>query len=206
VADFFTNSNRFLNGQVRIKKMKKILLVIIALSLFACKKRDVLDEKEFELYTIKKGFQHSTTRVRVLRKDEINFIFKFDETAIYTTSNPSRQADINKLFGFSDCGAKHQENSARIGWRWYEDKLELFAYYYNNSERDQEYITTILPGKEYSCKISAKSGEYIFNVDNIIVKVPRSCTGSKSVKYYLYPFFGGSEVAPHDINIWIKER
>jgi hypothetical protein len=186
--------------------MRKILLVIFACSFLACKKQDIIEQKDFELFVIKKGYQSSSTKVRLLRKDEINFKFKFNETAIYTTSNPSRQGDINKLFGFSDCGAKHHENSARIGWRWYNDRLELFAYYYNDSERGQDFITTIVPGQEYTGKISAKPSEYVFTIENITVKVARTCEGKKSFKYYLYPFFGGSEAAPQDINIWIKDK
>jgi len=33
----------------------------------------------------------------------------------------------------------------------------------------------------------------------------RASSTATAVGYKLYPYFGGDEAAPHDINIWIKE-
>jgi hypothetical protein len=35
--------------------------------------------------------------------------------------------------------------------------------------------------------------------------MPRKSTTIKAVGYKLYPYFGGDELAPHPVSIWIKE-
>jgi hypothetical protein len=35
--------------------------------------------------------------------------------------------------------------------------------------------------------------------------MPRLASTRKAKGYQLYPYFGGDEVAPHLINIWVKE-
>ena len=38
----------------------------------------------------------------------------------------------------------------------------------------------------------------------MIVYIPRSSTTAKGDGYELYPYFGGDEIAPHDINVLDK--
>lgn len=57
----------------------------------------------------------------------------FTKETAYRTKNPSNQADINKLVGFSDCfSLHHHRNSARFGWAWEPEQMvmKLFAYTY----------------------------------------------------------------------------
>ena len=58
----------------------------------------------------------------------MNFIAKFDNTAIYPAviTDYNHAYDMNKLYGFSE-GFNNQYNSARIGWRWLNGELQLFA-------------------------------------------------------------------------------
>jgi len=60
----------------------------------------------------------------------------FDDSTNYRTAVPSKQGDINKLYGTSDCGAFHMNASARWGWRFNttSNLIELFAFgeYYGN--------------------------------------------------------------------------
>jgi hypothetical protein len=54
-------------------------------------------------------------------------------------------------------------------------------------------------------KLAFKSDRYIFTVnDTNIVEVPKNCNYT-GLRYKLYPYFGGNELAPHEINIWIEE-
>lgn len=53
----------------------------------------------------------------------------------------------------------------------------------------------------YSIKIEAN--KYIFAVDGTTIEMPRFSTSPNG--YKLYPYFGGDEVAPHEIKIRIKE-
>ena len=74
-------------------------------------------QQQFIKYTIRKGQQYSDQNAFVATEyQELKFIVKFDASAIYQTSNPANQYDINKLYGFSDNNANHQDYSARFGW------------------------------------------------------------------------------------------
>ena len=162
-------------------------------------------EPETITYTISKG-EHSSSgsSFKRLNTQKVRFEVTFDKSAIYTTTDPSNQADINKLYGLSDCGNQHHVNSARFGWRWYNNQLELHAYTYLAQARKSEYITSIPLDKAALCELTLDNGKYIFNVNGVQVTLPRGCNG-KMDAYQLYPYFGGDEVAPHDIKIYIKE-
>jgi len=69
---------------------------------------------------------------------EVAYRITFDNSAIYTTQDPANQADINKLFGLSDCSSHHQTNSGRFGWRWYSNQLEIHAYNYVSGVRQTQ--------------------------------------------------------------------
>lgn len=133
------------------------------------------------------------------------FKVKFDSTAIYTTVDPVNQTDINKLFGFSDNNAAHHQYSARFGWRWSENALRLFGYTYNAGRRSFKELGTVRPGVENECSISVYENNYIFSLNGSKTSMPRESKTEEIAGYQLYPYFGGDEVAPHDIFIWIKE-
>ncbi|MDX5422996.1 MAG: hypothetical protein LPK14_12135, partial [Hymenobacteraceae bacterium] len=118
--------------------------------------------------------------------------------------DPANQADINKLYGLSDCSTDHHTNSARFGWRWYENRLEIHAYTYLNTVRRSALIGTVALGAPATYELQLKDGEYLFILNGKRLALPRACTG-KGEGYQLYPYFGGDETAPHDISIVIKE-
>jgi hypothetical protein len=158
-----------------------------------------------EEYIIKKGSHQSNNGIKRHISDELKFKVLFDESSIYATKNSINQASINKLFGFSDCGTHHHQNSARIGWRYFNEKLELLAYVYNQGERDSQSLAFIEPGKIYSLSIRAEGDNYIFSSGNSEVKIAKGCSNNQSFRYKLFPYFGGREPAPHDIRIIIEE-
>jgi len=133
------------------------------------------------------------------------FSVLFDSSAIYTLANKSNQSDINKLYGFSDNNTEHHVNSARIGWRWSDNALRLFAYVYNNEQRSSLEIATVSINKEIICSIEVRIDEYHFSVNGIGKMMPRASTTATAKGYKLYPYFGGDEKAPHKISIRIKE-
>jgi len=134
----------------------------------------------------------------------MRFAVTFDSTAIYTTTNPANQGDINKLYGVSDCGSDHQTNSARFGWRWFNGKLELHAYTYLNKVRKSAYIGDIPLGKATVCELKLENEQYTFSASGHTVSLPRACNGA-GAGYQLYPYFGGDEAAPHQVTIAIQE-
>jgi hypothetical protein len=160
---------------------------------------------QFIKYTIQKGNQYCDGNTyKAIETSEMKFAVKFDSTAIYETQSPENQYDINKLYGFSDNNADHHQYSARFGWRWSDKALRLFAYIYNKGLVTSQELTTIEIGSEVICSIKVTSTNYLFTVNDITTQLPRMATTEKAKGYQLYPYFGGDEVAPHQINIWIK--
>jgi hypothetical protein len=163
------------------------------------------DPKGFTRYTIRQGSQFCDQSIyAAVETNQMNFIVLFDSSAIYQTSMAENQDDINKLFGFSDNNSDHHQYSARFGWRWSDHALRLFAYVYNEGERISKEISTVNIGKEINCSIQVKGDHYVFTADGVTETMPRIASTEKGKGYQLYPYFGGDEVAPHEINIWIR--
>lgn len=185
-------------------KQRLTNLLFFLIPCFLLSSCDVIDgKKEYKTYIIPKGGHKSNNELSWFRGDELRFLAKFDHTACYSTVDPYNQEDVNKLYGISDCGDGHHRNSARFAWRWFNDKIEIFAYCYKDKERISIYLASVDPEEEQEYKIKINENEYVFSLKGETVVIPRSC--SKGSKYYLFPFFGGDEIAPHDISIKIKE-
>lgn len=166
----------------------------------------VVNENAFVRYTIIQGQQFCDKNVYTpIDKAALNFIVKFDSSAVYENLDTSNQRDINKLFGCSDNNAQHHLYSARFGWRWNDKALHLFAYVYNGGVQTNKELTTVEIGKEVNCSIKIKGNQYTFTVDGKTETMPRESTTATAIGYKLYPYFGGDEHAPHTISIWIKE-
>ncbi|TAD82384.1 MAG: hypothetical protein EAY75_16500 [Bacteroidetes bacterium] len=136
---------------------------------------------------------------------ELRYRVIFDSSCVYSTVDPKNQIDINKLFGFADNNSFHQVNSARIGWRWLNDGLELLGYVYNNGTRSFQYITTVSLFEHHDCFIRVVGGEYIFTVDNSVsITMPRASKNATAQGYLLFPYFGGDETAPKNITILMQ--
>lgn len=164
------------------------------------------NSKEYVQYTIKKGDQYSDKNgFLAVNYSELTFKVRFDSSAIYTTTDPANQKDVNKLFGFSDNNADHHVFSARFGWRWSNNALRLFAYTYNNSTLSLKEMGTVPIGSEATCSIKVTNDNYIFSLNkNATVTMPRLSKTPAGSGYQLFPYFGGNETAPHDIKICIK--
>ena len=192
--------------------LKQLLAFALAASfiLFSCEtstvtNTDSLPEPEATIsYIIKKGEQSTQSTVKFRDTSKIRFEAVFDNSAIYTSTLPANQADINKLYGASDCGTNHHANSARFGWRWYNGRLEIHAYTYLNGKRNTAYITSVKLGEPSAYELALEDNQYRFIVNGESIVLPRACTGITE-GYQLYPYFGGDELAPHDITIRIKE-
>ncbi len=186
-----------------MKLLIYITLLLLVLCLLACGKVELDNHK---VYTIKKGEHSSGNNFKGQTSEVLKFEAKFDETAKYKTVLASNQYDINKLYGFSDCNQQHHNNSARFGWRWFKDKLEIHAYVYNGGVRSSKLIKSVGIGETHNYELSIQSNDYYrFKVDGTVVDLDRDDNCEIGVYYKLYPYFGGDETAPHDITITIKE-
>ena len=197
--------------------MKRSILFLLAgaLLLTGCKKNtetlvtnsssNSIANGQFVKYTIRKGNQYCDQNVfRSVSVRDLKFTARFDSSAIYQTKDPSNQYDINKLYGFSDNNADHHSYSARFGWRWSDNALRLFAYIYNEGSMSSKELGTIAIGSQANCEIKVDSSTYIFTLNGTSTSMPRLSTTTTGSGYQLYPYFGGDETAPHDINIWIR--
>jgi hypothetical protein len=141
----------------------------------------------------------------------LEFSAAFNETNIYTLPG-IEQADVNKLYGVSDCGRHHMETSARFGWRWYQGRLEVLAFTHSDGTwKHSDVLGVAELGRAYSFKIELSSDRrhYLYTFNNgTPVKMERGCSSASMAGYILNPYFGGTETAPHDmqLSIWREER
>jgi hypothetical protein len=185
-----------------------VSFIIIVELLISCTKpvMEQMDVKQdaFKAYIIPKGAHYSNqSTVHQLIIDEMQFKVQFDSSAVYTTISPENQYDINKLWGFTE-GTDNHLNSARLGWGYNENKLKLYGYAYANGLRNSVEICSVELNTPIDCNIKISEGLYLFTVNGKTKSLPRSVIGTNTVGYQLYPYFGGDETAPHDIQILIK--
>jgi hypothetical protein len=184
-------------------KFSAAVLLILSMVCFGC-------EPEAELsrtFKISKGEHYSVPRiVDVLESNTFQFKAKFNSSAIYQFSDEGFQDSKNKLMGFSDCNSQHHENSARFAWQWYDDQLEIYAYCYVDGKRVEEYVGVVQLNDFNDYQISITADEYIFKLnEKPAVKIKRGHVCDKGVYYLLWPYFGGSIAAPHDVTIDIVQ-
>ena len=161
----------------------------------------------FTTYTILQGEQYCVGNAYpVYVTSAMYFTVKFDSSDIYTSQLASNQYDYNKLYGFSDNMSDHHSFSARFGWRWCNNHIELSAYTYNDGVRSIKDLGGIDLNKEHNCAIMVSGSQYDFVLDGDTTSVPRTSTTAQAMGYKLLPYFGGDEVAPHTMTIQIREN
>lgn len=141
----------------------------------------------------------------IYQQSSLKFKAIFDSSCIYTNADPSNQADINKLYGFSDCQTLHHANSARFGWNWMNGKLHIHAYCYIDSVRQYKELGIVDLNKEIDCSIDLLPGKYVFTLNGKKDTMERHCSDTAAYGVKLFPYFGGDEPAPQDVRIRIKE-
>jgi hypothetical protein len=198
-----------------IRPMKTLALYAVAyvLAFCSCRKEsgpgNLLTPAlipSFKQFIIPQGAHYATENgFKALEVAELKFMVKFDSSAIYQTTDPQNQYDINKLYGFSDNDSQHHLYSARFGWRWSDGALRIFAYTYNNGVRESKELSTVSIGKEVECSIKVVGEVYQFVMDGKAQIMPRLSLTPVAKGYQLYPYFGGNEVAPHEVRIRIRE-
>ena len=194
-------------------KRLSLRLIVMSLLLYACEKDQVqqstaiAEKPAFHDYLIKKGNNFcEDAGFTVLYTNVIKARVIFDSSAIYTSMLPENQGDINKLIGFSDCATEHQQNSARLGWLWNGQKLMIYAYTYVNYERISKVIGPVELNTPFACSVRAEHEYFYFTVGNYSDSIRRYCPDFAGQRYKLNPYFGGDEVAPHDVHIGIAEE
>lgn len=188
-----------------MKKTLSLLTLLFCLFLACNEEIEVDPDTGFEIYTIGSGQHSSIVRTEPFAGNGISVIVKFDDSAIYTLQDPGNQADINKLIGFSDCGQHHQSESARFGWRWYEDELQILAYVYSDGNLTWELMGAIALNEEVTLELSKNEDQYVFTGTGLqTTTVSRTASCESGENYWLWPYFGGDEPAPHTVRVELK--
>jgi hypothetical protein len=185
-----------------------VLFICLALNACKCNKATTTQPAipGYTQYVIPKGSHYAAENTyRPLRLRKLTFSAIFDSSCIYNAQAKENAGDISKLYGFSDCNTAHHENSARFGWRWYDESLQIFAYCYANGKRQWKLLGDIPIGTPVAMSISVEQDQYVFEMNGKTGRLSRNCSAEYAEGYKLYPYFGGDEAAPHEIRIWIKE-
>lgn len=164
----------------------KLLIIKIILTLFlfltvGCSSPEV---NTYQKYVIKENTHK--TRVKPLSNP---YFVKFDSTIIYNLKNDD-QYDLNKLPGWSK-NINPRHTSHRIGFRLNNSKELIEMYNYRYFYKEREYREEI-------------SDSLLYGVYEIGEEIIISYPDSLNINTNLY--FGGNEKAPHDINIYIKNK
>lgn len=173
------------------------LIIVAVLDLFLSK--DSPSEKN---YKIRKGRHRSTYSVDHV-KGNLLFTFKFTEEHHYRhIPGWENNDDINKLYGLTTLFI-HQ-NSVRIGWRENVDGMfELFQYTYKNGMRIYSSLYLAFEGEKLL--ISIESGDRSGKITIIGTNAVESKFYiGKRPKYAAYPYFGGDQPAPKEMNFFIS--
>ena len=181
-------------------------IFLFVLSIACNKEIDPPDQSGFIAYTIPKGGHYALqSSVKPFNGNVLSYTVRFDSSAIYYTSDPKNQADVNKVFGFSD-NNHHHETSARFGWNWDGRQLQLYAYCYSAGVRSVLPLESVDINREYLCSIKVLSDRYEFSLSGSKFYISRSSSSLQATGYHLYPYFGGDETAPHEITIFLREE
>ena len=181
---------------------KMFLLLTATVFLFGCEETADLTRT----FVVQQGEHYASPRlVQSLQSNTLNFKATFDESAIYYFEETGFQDSKNKLLGFSDCNSLHHENSARFAWQWYKEQLEIYAYCYVDGVRVEKFIGQISINHENRYQLKVTSSYYVFTLnDQEPVYISRGTTCDKGVYYMLWPYFGGTLPAPHDVSVAIE--
>ena len=134
---------------------------------------------------------------------------KFDESCRYDLQGPD-QYDTNKLVGIGYLW-HHHNDSARFGWRYVPSlgQIELLAYCYVDGVRIIQPLCMCDIGKHYEITLMNYYRNYIFRVVNEnrerIGDWSQAREHKKKLQYRLGLFFGGNQVAPHEMKIQIEK-
>ena len=192
-----------------------------AFTLFLCfvgLKGAITDEefhgKTGKIYIIKEGRHNSNNRIPKLylfrknKKQKISRCFKFSNSCLYKIEGPNNYA-INKLTGFSmGLFDEPMTNSYRFGWNCCKEngKISMYAFYHVNKRMLYEYMGDIPTEKDHTfiiekdidyvnfSIIDKKTNEEILKTSVVLNFKKKWCFG-----WRLFPYFGGTCKAPHDI-------
>ena len=176
--------------------MYKLLPFALIISFCGCTK-----PVSWKEYDIRKGDHYCGIHYGTLTSQVLRFEANFSSSCIYCGNT-----DINKLYGFSECDEYHHKNSARFGWRWDTTHISIWAYYYNSGVFHSKLLgyCGVNESRQYQIRILENYYQYSFSGSEVVV--PRDHRCDLGLYYRLWPYFGGTQTAPHDMKIYIQDE
>ncbi len=153
-------------------------------------------------YSIKKGKHRSVYGFKLHSGiKEMKFSVKFSPSCWYEPID--WEHDYNKLVGWSY--GRHHRNSVRIAWRSHKDSknVELATYVYCKGKRSVAKPILVPLNKTVNLSFSYnESNGLVTLVDESGNKSAFQAKGLKpKMGYYLFPYFGGNNPAPQNMQI-----
>jgi len=154
-------------------------------------------------FTIKKNRHRSTYFPEIIFSNKIEGTITLCGDFYDSTNNP----DTSKIYGISD-DWHHQYNSCRLGFRndpFFDNCIEIRVIIYNNQERSIYTIKVIKnPVKKRKIKYSIEAFDnyYWVVVNNKMFHFPRTSKWC-GLRYILFPYYGGEDVADKDYHLEI---
>ena len=158
-------------------------------------------------YIIFKGWHYSIHWPKLYNGNKKEFIIKVkpNDSWRYNFNNIDQQ-DINKLWGIGFGNlllGDHHKNSIRLGsyYNPVSENIQWFDYSYENFIRNYGFITLSNINELIEFPFKLKENSFIIGNKEVPYKYPEDRTG-----YYLFPYFGGNNPAPHDVKIKMEVK
>lgn len=133
---------------------------------------------------------------------------RFQNGCLYHMDSP-KDSDVNKLFGVGF--GNHLKYSGRFGWNSIEGGIHIYGYVRNNGAIRWDRIMSCPQNESVDMMLHIADEHYCFTVyrDNGEIhrlNMPRIRNRLYDLlPYRLYPYFGGTSVAPQDMTIFMEE-
>lgn len=162
-------------------------------------------------YTIIEGGHYSAHLPKFYwNKKRLVFDFLFSENCLYTLPTEDSY-DVNKLYGLSF--GHHMNNSWRLGFNCEKNDgtIQLFSYSHINKKVISEFLFSINPLSHYTacCVFDRLANKIWFNIKGENSLFYEKCisfnfNNASKFSYLLFPYFGGNQTTPNDMDIYIN--
>ena len=185
--------------------MKLCLQVLILLLLVSCELKVGYRQNYFR---VEQG-EHKFKPLRIVQpsKRRLSWNTMFRDNCWYDAEQfPAYdRLDLNKLYGITT--ASIHKNSARFAWRAEKDSIiAVYAYWYINGKRDILKLGETNTSRFDYYRVRVKDNKYVFQFNDIYHTVEGVDKTYWLNSYRSYPYFGGTQPAPHFMEIIINEQ
>jgi hypothetical protein len=149
----------------------------------------------FKKFTIPAGQHYADEHGFVpVETGELQFLVRFDSSAVYQSTDPENQYDINTtLWLFRQWRACINSTVPGLAGDGAMAPCGCLPMCTMVAKWVSEEITTVAIGTEANCAIKVTADQYLFYCNEIIKPDAATEQTAKGKGYLLYPYFGGNE-------------